>query len=101
MVRVMSSYRKNSELLLAVLSVFISEPISEWMDQANNLRASTNSAEGSRVLSYARKKIDIARMKLQGTTLSFFRLFFKKNITHRAFKTHRFPNVGFSHFKSF
>jgi hypothetical protein len=82
----MTSFRKNSELLLAVLAVFVNEPISEWMDQANNLRASENSVEGSRVLSYARKKIDIARMKLQG-------------ITDEQCEICRFPHVVFSDFE--
>lgn len=71
MVHAMGALRRGREALLPVLAVFVHEPIAEWSDISRNFRAQGDDDAQQMGLSdssawYPRKKIQIARMKLEG-----------------------------------
>ncbi len=71
--RVAAALRRHQQLLLPVFGVFVNEPVQEWMDNAQKVQQSklagsrmdADSAQ-QRSQGYARNKVMIARMKLQG-----------------------------------
>jgi DNA-dependent protein kinase catalytic subunit len=69
MVHAMSALRHGRDALLPVLAVFVHEPIAEWSEISRNFKDQSEGAqlaERDPTAWYPRKKVEIARMKLEG-----------------------------------